>query len=224
VADPASWRFDYLDRGIVPEVLALVLHPKGRFRAASDAEMTSRRGWTKWNVRWKVVELWTIPAADMLAANDVGLIPWVPLAQFEGPAERIFQECRVRIDRDSPPDEHENLLAATQILAGMRYNDPRLFHILGGREAMIESPVLQEFLAEQTREAILRSKRQSILPVLGARFGIDALSVRNALDAVQDDGTLDELTKQSATCHDIAGFTQELPSTESFEQELSSPE
>ena len=105
------------------------------------------------NVRWKVdLELWTIPAADMLAAGDVGLIPWVPLAQFDGPPEPIFQECRTRIDRDAPPDEHENLLAVTQILAGMRYNDPRLFQILGGREAMIESPVLQEFLAERTRE------------------------------------------------------------------------
>jgi hypothetical protein len=99
-------------------------------------------------VRWKVVELWTIPAADMLAAGDVGLIPWVPLAQFDGPREPIFQECRTRIDRDAPPDEHENLLAVTQILAGLRYNDPRLFQLLGGREAMIESPVLQEFVAE----------------------------------------------------------------------------
>jgi hypothetical protein len=93
---------------------------------------------------------------------------------------------------------------------------------------MMESPVLQEFLAEQTREAILRAKRQakrqSILQVLGARFGQDALAVRTALDAVEDDGTLDELTKQSATCQDLAGFKQELPSTESFERELSSPE
>jgi hypothetical protein len=218
----------YLDRGILPEVLTLVLHPKGRLRAASDVEMTSRRGWTKWNVRWKVVELWTISAAEMLAANDVGLLPWVPLAQFDGPPELIFQECRARIDRDALSDEHENLLAVTQILAGMRYNDPRLFQILGGREAMIESPVLQEFVAERTRDAILQAtrqaKRQSILQVLGARFGQDALAVRTALDAVEDDGTLDELTKQSATCQDLAGFQQRVTSTESFERELSSPE
>ena len=125
----------YLDRGVLPEVLTLVLHPKGRLRAASEADVSSRRGWTHWNVRWKVVELWTVPAADMLAAGDVGLIPWVPLAQFDGPPEPIFQECRARIDRDAPPDEHENLLAVTQILAGMRYNDPRLFQILGGRRS-----------------------------------------------------------------------------------------
>jgi hypothetical protein len=110
----------YLDRGVLPEVLTLVLHPKGRLSAASEAEVTSRHGWTSWNVRWKAVELWKIPAADMLASGDVGLIPWAPLAGFDGTPETVFHECRTRIDRDAPPDEHENLLAVTQILAGMR--------------------------------------------------------------------------------------------------------
>jgi hypothetical protein len=172
--------------------------------------------------KW-LIQHQTIPAAEMLAANDVGLLPWVPLAQFDGPPEPVFQECRARIDRDAPPDEHENLLAVTQILAGMRYNDPRLFQILGGREAMIESPVLQEFLVEQTREAILRAKRQSILQFLAARFGTDALSVRIALNEIRDDEKLDELTKQSATCQDLAGFKQGLPSTESHESKVANP-
>jgi hypothetical protein len=99
----------------------------------------------------------------MLAANVVGLISWVPLAQFDGPAEPIFQECRTRIDRDALSDEHENLLAVTQILVGMRYNDSELLQISGGREAMIESPVLQQFLAE--------SQRKSIMLFLVERFG-----------------------------------------------------
>ena len=36
--------------------------------------------------RWRVVELWTIPAEDLLAAGDVGLIPWVPLSSIRRPA------------------------------------------------------------------------------------------------------------------------------------------
>jgi hypothetical protein len=196
----------YLDRGILPEVLTLVLHPKGRLRAASDMEMTSRRGWTKWNVRWKVVELWTIPAAEMLAANDVGLLPWVPLAQFDGPPELIFQECRGRIDRDAPSDEHENLLAVTQILAGMRYNDPRLFQILGGREAMIESPVLQEFLAE--------GQRKSIVVFLAERFGPAANAVEPVLNSITNGKKLNELTRLAAKCPDLETFTRELSSPE----------
>jgi hypothetical protein len=68
-----------------------------------------------------VVELWTVPAEDLLATGDVGLIPWVPLAQFDGPPDLIFRECRARIDHDAQPEEHENLLAVSQVLAGLRY-------------------------------------------------------------------------------------------------------
>jgi len=195
----------YLDRGALPEVLTLVLHPKGRLRAAGDSEVTSPRGWTQWNVRWKVVELWTIPAADLLAAGDVGLVPWVPLAQFDGPPEPIFQECRARIDLDALRDEHENMLAVTQILAGLRYNDPRLFQLLGGREAMIESPVLREFVAERSREIILE--------VLIGRFGPSAQTLQSALDSIDDDARLKKLARLSGTCPDLESFKDELSLT-----------
>jgi hypothetical protein len=44
----------------------------------------------------------------------------VPLAQFDGPPEPIMRECRERIDREAPANEHENMLAVTQLLAGLR--------------------------------------------------------------------------------------------------------
>ncbi|HMF38331.1 MAG TPA: hypothetical protein VKF17_16935 [Isosphaeraceae bacterium] len=69
----------YLDRGIVPENLVLVLHPQGNQRAAGELTLKSQEGSTRLQVAWKLVELWTIPAEDLLAASDVGLIPWVPL-------------------------------------------------------------------------------------------------------------------------------------------------
>lgn len=154
-------------------------------------------------MRWKVVELWTVPAADMLAAGDVGLVPWVPLAQFEGSPGPIFQECRMRIDRDAPADEHENLLAVTQILAGLRYNDSKLFQILGGREAMIESPVLQEFVAERTREIIIE--------FLVGRFGPMAQTLRSALGPIDDDAKLRSLARLSATCPNLESFKEMIP-------------
>ena len=142
----------HLNRGELPEVLTLVLHPGGRKRVAGAAELVSPHGWTRLHLEWKVVELWTIPAADLLAADDVGLIPWVPLAKIDGPPEPIFRECRARIDRDAPRGDRQNLLAVTQFLAHLNYNDPRLFQVLGGRKAMIESPVLRELMAENYAE------------------------------------------------------------------------
>ena len=121
----------------------------GRELYPGERTLASPDGWTAWAARWKVVRLWDIAAADLLGQHNVGLIPWVPLTHFEGTPEALFTLCRERIDSDAPPDEHENLLVATQILASLRYNDPRLFSILGGKRAMIESPVLKEFLNEQ---------------------------------------------------------------------------
>ena len=140
-----------------PRSLSFVLHPRGgpagrEWTAPSPRAM---EGSTRIRVDWRTIELWTIPAEDLLAAGDVGLIPWVPLASYAGPPEPIFRECRERIERDAPPGELENLLAVTQFLSSLRYNDPRLFEILGGRQAMIESPAIQESIADPQAEELV---------------------------------------------------------------------
>src|SRR5207248_4329488 len=131
----------------------------------------------------------------------VGLIPWVPLSHFDGPPEPIFRQCRERIDRDAPPDEHENLLAVTQVLAGLRYNDPRLFQLLGGRDAMIESPVLKELIAD--------FRQKDIVKVLVTRFGVDAKALEPELKTVDED-QIDALLELAVTCADLGAFRERL--------------
>ena len=63
----------YLDRGRLPEVLTLVLCPRGLLRVGSERAIESPRGWTRFRANWRVVELWELSAADLLAMNDVGL-------------------------------------------------------------------------------------------------------------------------------------------------------
>lgn len=109
----------FLDRGLLPEMLTLVLRPRGNQRVPDSAELHSRRDWSRLQVGWRVVELWTVPAEQLLAANDVGLIPWVPLAQSADPPETVLHECRRLIDEQAPPNEHANLLAVTQFLSGL---------------------------------------------------------------------------------------------------------
>jgi len=195
----------YLDRAVLPEVLTLFLHPKGRIEAAGVANLKSPQGWTEWQLSWKTIELWKVPADQLLAAGDVGLIPWVPLTDFEGPPERLLRECRDRIDRDGPPDEQENLLAVTQVLARLRYNDERLFQLFGGRKAMIESPVLQELKAEWTHEAT----RRAIVNILETRFGTAARAMEADLKAVEED-KLDDILKIVVTCRSLASFRKRL--------------
>ena len=73
----------YLERRVVPEVVALVLHPRGKRPTPRKLIISSEEGFSSIHVYWKVVELWKVPAADLLATGDIGLIPWIPLAQFE---------------------------------------------------------------------------------------------------------------------------------------------
>ncbi|MGO9471462.1 MAG: hypothetical protein ACLQIB_42655 [Isosphaeraceae bacterium] len=137
-----------------------------------------------------------------MAAGDIGLIPWVPLSGFDGAPEPVVRECRARIDRDAPANEHENLLAVTQFLIRLRYNDPQLFQILGGRKAMIESPLVQELIAERTRE--------TLMDVLVARFGPKAEALEAELKTIGDEARLKELVKLAATCRTLGSFQKQL--------------
>jgi hypothetical protein len=192
----------YLDRRVLPEVLALILHPKGNLRAADALDRHSPRGWTHWQVRWRVVELWTIPAEALLAADDVGLIPWVPQSAIAGPPEPVLQQCRERIDRLAPPDERDNLLAVSQVLAHLRYNDPKLLGLFGGRDAMPQFPLIQEIVAERMHKDLLK--------FLTARFGPVPQDVATALRAVGDESQLDDLVELAAVCPDLETFRARL--------------
>ena len=75
------------------------------------------------------MELWTVPAEELLAAGDVGMIPgchWrigmVRQSQF---SISLAAPASTRM----PFPRRANLLAVSQVLAGLRYDDPRLFQI-----------------------------------------------------------------------------------------------
>ncbi len=134
--------------------------------------------------------------------REAGLVPWIPLTHFDGPPEPIFQQCRAIIEEKAQPDEHDNLLAVSQVLASLRYNDPGLLAIFGGKEAMIESPVLMEVLAERAHRMILR--------LLQDRFGQIPKEIVDALKAVRDEDRLDELVSIGGRCGSLEEFRQRL--------------
>jgi len=132
----------------------------------------------------------------------------VPLAQFNGPPEPIVRKCRARIDRDAPANEHENPLAATQFLAGLRYNNRKSFQILGGRKAMIKSPLVQELIQVLTAERT----RATLIEILVPRFGAKAQALETELKAIDDEARLQELVKHAATCRTLGSFRKQLSS------------
>jgi hypothetical protein len=195
-----------LDRQVVPEVISLVLHPRGNVQVQGQRQRDSRRGLTRLHAHWRVVQLWTVEAEPLLAAGDVGMVPWVPLAKFDGPPEMLLRRCRDQIDRRAKPEEHDSLLSVTQLLGGLRFTRELLRTIFGGGRPMIESPLLDELVNEAKAQAL----QDAILDVLKDRLGAVPEGLVSALRAVQDQARLRQLNRWAGQCPDFAAFQARL--------------
>ncbi|HEY7424689.1 MAG TPA: hypothetical protein VH682_10715 [Gemmataceae bacterium] len=192
----------YQTLGHLPELLMMVLHPKGQFRIRGRHEVRSKLGLSRLEVEWKVVELWTLPATEFLTQGDVVTTPWVPLMEFTGPPETLLERCAEKIEREAHPKDRADLLVVSQVMAGLRFPDPALLQLLGGREPMIESPLLKKWLGERMQKAILA--------LLKARFGSVPRDVRRLLGEVLDEDKLTSLNVLAAQCPDMEAFRQTL--------------
>ncbi len=192
----------YLDRGCLPEGVTLVLRPKGKYRVPRSRNLRSRHGFSSCRLQWHVVELWTIPAEELLEAGDVGLIPWIPLTDFTDPPETMLQRCRESIEQHAPPGEKANLLVVTQVFSFLRYNDLGLLTILGGKDVMLEVPFLDEIVMEKTRE----TAQNYIITFLEARFGDVPGDVVEGIESIDDQTQLKGLVRLAASCPDLAAF------------------
>ena len=196
----------YADRKVVPDVVVLVLHPKGDVSLRDRYEVASRRGTSRLGGTWRVVEMWALRAADLLATGEPGLMPWVSLTTIEGPVEPVLREARRVIDARARPEEHGNLLAVTQVLLGLNYTDPGLFAIFGGDKAMIESPVLDRL----AKESEAKGQRKSIEAFLEARFGTLPEDIRVAMAVIAEEERLASLARQAAVSPDLEAFRRLL--------------
>ena len=112
-------------KGVLPELLVLVLCPKGKQRIPDEHPVRSRLGWSKLVEGWKVVELWTVPAEGLLAATDAGVLPWATLTRYDGPPADLLERCRDRIEQLAAPADRTDLLAVAQVLGGSSFPSPK---------------------------------------------------------------------------------------------------
>jgi hypothetical protein len=192
----------YLIRNEVPNVLVVVLRPKGQLRVPDRAQRPASDGVTELGGRWRVVELWTVPADPVLATADPGMMPWVPLMQAAEPPEVVLRRCREVIDQHAPAAEHDQLLTVTQVFTRLRYKDPKLLTILGGKKAMIESPLIREIVAEEVHEYILKFLR--------TRFGPVPPELEAEVRSILDKTVLGAALELAAFSPDLEQFGAEL--------------
>ena len=194
--------FSYQTFGRLPELLMLVLRPKGHIRIGSRYAVESRLGLSRLEAQWKTVELWTLPATEFLDRGDVGVTPWVPLMEFTGPAEVLLERCAEKIEREAHPKDRADLLAVAQVLGGLKFPPALLMDFFAGEQTMFESPVLQQFVAKRLHEIILA--------LLKDRFGTVPQRVTKPLREVLDEKKLQQLNVLAAKCPDLETFRQAL--------------
>ena len=155
----------YAALGYLPELLMLILAPKGNLRIGGQHEVRSKLGLSHLAAGWKPVELWTLSAQSFLAEGAVDVVPWVPLMKFEGSPESLLEWCAEKIEREALPQDRANLLGITQVLGTLKYPEPLLAELLKGNQTMFDLPVLQKMRAETLRKAILVVLEDRFSPV-----------------------------------------------------------
>jgi hypothetical protein len=195
-------RLSYQVLGHLPELLMLVLRPKGQLRIGGKHEVRSKLGLSRLEAEWKVVELWGLSAEQFLVEGDVGVVPWVPLMQFDGPPEALLQRCADKIEREAHPKDRADLLAVSQVITELRFPNTDLLSLLRGEQAMFESPLLQKMRAG--------TLHQAILDVLKDRFGTTPREVTRPLREIINEKRLRKLNLLAAKCPDLEAFRQAL--------------
>ena len=81
--------------------------------------------------------------------------------------------------------------------------------IFGGKQAMIESPLLKEL----TDEARAEARQEDILKILGGRFGAVPDDLAEAVRALDDEKRLGEAVTVAVQCQDLEAFRVHLRTT-----------
>ncbi len=192
-------------RGVLPDGLALILRPKGKYKVPEEGTSHGALGWSKETLSWKVVELWTLPAEEMLDYPDVGVVPLVPLMAFSGDPKPLLRRCRERIDREGG-EQRANLLAVAQTMTKLRFPQQVFLDLLGGSQAMIESPLIKEIVEKADR----KRQRKDIDDVVRQRLGALPDSARASLEGLADEGKLHALLLFASVCPTLEAFLERL--------------
>jgi hypothetical protein len=132
----------------------------------------------------------------------VGVVPWIPLMDFDGPSEDLLEQCAEKIEHEAHPQEKADLLTVAQVLAGLKFPEPLLNQFFGGNQTMFESPVLQRLLAMRFHEVIL--------DLLKDRFGTIPQDVRKLLGDIINEKKLRKLILFASKCSDLEAFREKL--------------
>ena len=124
----------------------------------------------------------------------------------------MLRRCRQRIDH-APEDEQENLLAVTQVMAQMRYNEAGLLSIFGGTPMFDDSPLVLAAIERARVKFTAKTLRETVLLNLETRFDDLPPQIIEMVNAVADERRLRGLVKEAIRCDSLDDFRTRLVSS-----------
>jgi len=137
-----------------------------------------------------VLKIWEFDGEELLSKRILGLLPFTPLMQPEGISDEEWLGKCVRTIEESVLNEQDrkDLLASTSLLAGL-VHDINFVKRFIPEEIMRQSSVVKEILRKENI--------QYIISALEVRFGEVDDTIKNSLESIQDEDTLNYLFRQS---------------------------
>src|SRR5437868_3834582 len=86
------------------------------------------------------------------------------------------------------------------------HHDAALYGIFGGKEAMIDSPLLNDLIAEKVAQGL----QKAVLALLEDRFGPVPLDIVQRVKEITDTDHLLQLNKRAARCPEPGALRQDL--------------
>ena len=144
----------------VPEVVCLILKPRGQMAQAGRLQRESRSGQVQLAARWPVVQLWQIDAEEIFASGELGLVPLVPLTRMTRDPNEVYADCLMRLQAVPDDPLRSALLAVTKILADFaavqNANWTRTEELQGGFGMRFMEVVLAEIEQRKENERLQR--------------------------------------------------------------------
>ena len=132
--------------------------------------------------RYRVVRLWEIPAGVFLKSG-LGLLPLAPLGDVSSAElSGVVHQVRQRVEKECTKEEAADLLTATYVLMGLRYNQALIETIKREVSTMEESITYQEIKGKGRLEDAIE-----ILGLVGAdKFGPPDEAIVRAIRSIPD--------------------------------------
>lgn len=168
---------------------------------------------------YKAIKVWELKKNIIIERKLQGLYPLLPLMEREPEEtdEEIIEKTLKIIKTVNNPSLQADLLAVMSILAGEEFTSELIKKYIR-REMLMSSPIYNEWVEEERREAAekaakkaaLDSSKKKLIELLEGRFDVISLSIRRNIQQLNEEPILDELFKKAIN----------IPSVEDFEKLL----